>query len=150
MLLAFFRGPVCLKFLAGRILVPGRNEDFQVVTGGYFEIRWEGAVQRQPPLICQNVYSKEKQIPLYCSQTPPSLYGQTHKSPSAGPGGLHRVRSVRVHKGQKDKAKTEAPESRGTLCFCPEDNASWAFCISVVITIFSVYSFSGLTFIFHL
>ena len=102
------------------------------------------------PLICQNVYSKEKQIPLYCSQTPPSLYGQTHKSPSAGPGGLHRVRSIRVHKGQKDKAKTEAPESRGTLCFCPEDNASWAFCISVVITIFSVYSFSGLTFIFHL
>lgn len=49
MLLAFFRGPVCLKFLAGRILVPGRNEDFQAVTGGYFEIRWEGAVQRQPP-----------------------------------------------------------------------------------------------------
>lgn len=49
MVLAFFRGSVCLKFLAGRILVQGRNEDFQVVIGGYFEIRWEGAFQRQPP-----------------------------------------------------------------------------------------------------
>ena len=53
--------------MLAEFLVLARNEDFQVVTGGYFEIRWEGAFQRPPPFDLLQCLLQEKTNPSLCA-----------------------------------------------------------------------------------
>lgn len=55
--------------------------------------------------------------------------------------GCTEIRSVRVHKGQKIRLKQKPQKAENAALFLPEDNASWAFYISVVITIFCLFVF---------